>query len=80
MSVKSIEKKKFVKKYEWVGDVDSYVEPDSNEHSEKYNEPNRDYDSEYKPTKKDIETFPDLQNGPSSLIQGSPVEIQHAED
>ena len=76
MSVKSIEKKKFVKKYEWVGDVDSYVEPDSNEHSEKYNEPNRDYDSEYKPTKKDIETFPDLQNGPSSLIQGSPVEIQ----
>ena len=76
MSVKSIEKKKFVKKYEWVGDVDSYVEPDSNKHSEKYNEPNRDYDSEYKPTKKDIETFPDLQNGPSSLIQGSPVEIQ----
>ena len=76
MSVKSIEKKKFVKKYEWVGDVDSYIEPDSNEHSEKYNEPNREYDSKYKPTKKDIETFPDLQNGPSSLIQGSPVEIQ----
>jgi len=68
--------KKFVKKYEWVGDVDSYKEPEQNEHSAKYNEPNRDYDSEYKPTKKDIETFPDLQNGPSSLIQGSPVEIQ----
>lgn len=68
--------KKFVKKYEWVGDVDSYKEPEANEHSVKYNEPNRDYDSEFKPTKKDIETFPDLQNGPSSLIQGSPVEIQ----
>ena len=64
------------KKYEWVGDVDSYKEPEPNKHSVKYNEPNREYDSEYKPTKKDIETFPDLQNGPSSLIQGSPVEIQ----
>ena len=71
-----MEENKFIKKYEWVGDVDSYAEPTPNEHSLKYNEPNREYDSEYKPTKKDIETFPDLQNGPSSLIQGSPVEIQ----
>ena len=70
------EKKKFIKKYEWVGDVDTYKEPEQNEHSVKYNEPNRDYDSEYKPTKEDIETFPDLQNGPSSLIKGSSVEIQ----
>jgi len=69
-------KKKFVKKYEWVGDVSSYKEPEANEHSIKYNEPDREYDSKYKPTKEDIETFPDLQNGPSSLIQGSPVEIQ----
>ena len=69
-------KTKFVKKYEWVGDVQSYKEPKENEYSIKYFEPNRDYDSEFKPTKKDIETFPDLQNGPSSLIQGSPVEIQ----
>lgn len=69
-------KKKFVKKYEWVGDVNSYKEPEANEHSVKYNEPDREYDSEYRPTKADIETFPDLQNGPSSLIQGSPVEIQ----
>ena len=69
-------KTKFVKKYEWVGDVKSYKKPEENEHSIKYNEPNREYDSEYKPTKEDIETFPDLQNGPSSLIQGSPVEIQ----
>lgn len=67
---------KFNKKYEWVGDVDSYKEAEPNKNSVKYIEPNREYDFEYKPTKKDIETFPDLQNGPSSLIQGSPVEIQ----
>ena len=67
---------KFNKKYEWVGDVDTYKEPEENEYSVNYNEPNREYDSEYNPTKEDIETFPDLQNGPSSLIQGSPVEIQ----
>ena len=67
---------KFVKKYEWMGDVKSYKEPKENNHSLNYYEPDRDYDSEYKPTKEDIETFPDLQNGPSSLIQGSPVEIQ----
>ena len=71
-----MEESKFIKKYEWVGDVQTNTEPEQNEHSLKYNEPNREYDSEYKPTKKDIETFPDLQNGPSSLIQGSPVEIQ----
>ena len=70
------EKKKFVKKYEWVGDVKSYKTPEDNEYSLNYNEPDRDYDSEYQPTKEDIETFPDLQNGPSSLIQGAPVEIQ----
>ncbi len=69
-------KDKTTKKYEWVGDVESYKEPTDNEHSVKYNEPDRDYDSEYNPTKADIETFPDLQNGPSSLIQGAPVAIQ----
>ena len=42
----------------------------------KYNEPEREFDSKYKPTKEEIETFPDLQNGPSSLIQGAAVEIQ----
>ena len=52
-------KKKFVKKYEWVGDVSSYKEPEANEHSVKYNEPDREYDSEYRPTKADIETLPD---------------------
>ena len=63
-------------KYEWVGDVKSYKEPNHNKHSLKYNEPEREFDSKYKPTKEEIETFPDLQNGPSSLIQGAAVEIQ----
>ena len=30
----------------------------------------------YKPTRKELDKFPDIQNGPSSLIQGSKVEIQ----
>ena len=34
------------------------------------------YDTNYKPSKKDIQDFPDLQNGPSDLINGSPVFIQ----
>ena len=42
----------------------------------RYNEPNGEYDADYKPTKKDIKTFPDIQNGRSSLIQGTPVAIQ----
>ena len=36
----------------------------------------REYDSQYRPNKQDMAKFPDLQNGPSSLIQGSNVEIQ----
>lgn len=33
------------------------------------------YDTDYKPTKKDIEKYPDLQNGQSSLIKGAKVAI-----
>ncbi len=36
----------------------------------------RQYDVSYKPTKEEIKSFPDLQNGPSSLIQGASVNIQ----
>ena len=68
--------KKNDKKYEWIGDAESSVDAPENEHSKRYYEPNRYYDDDYKPTKDDIKTFPDLQNGPSSLIQGSPVSIQ----
>ena len=35
----------------------------------------REYDSSYVPSEDDIKSFPDLQNGPSSLIQGSAVAI-----
>ena len=34
------------------------------------------YDSNYKPTQKEIENFPDIQNGSSSLIKGARVGIQ----
>ena len=34
------------------------------------------YDSNYKPTQKEIDDFPDIQNGPSSLIKGATVGIQ----
>ena len=36
----------------------------------------RQYDVSYKPTKEEIKSFSDLQNGPSSLIQGASVNIQ----
>ena len=64
------------KGYEWIGDAETTTEAPANEHSVKYYEPNRDYDKEFSPTREDIKTFPDLQNGPSSLIQGAPVAIQ----
>ena len=63
-------------KYEWIGDAESTIEAPDNEFSEKYYKPNRDFDSHYRPTKDEIKTFPDLQNGPSSLIQGAAVPIQ----
>ena len=45
-------------------------------HIKEQTEPDTKYDLNYKPTENDIQNFPDLQNGPSSLIQGSAVEIQ----
>ena len=68
--------KKNDKKYEWIGDAVSTTEAPNNKHSENYYAPNRDFDTDYKPTEEHIKTFPDLQNGPSSLIQGAPVAIQ----
>ena len=40
------------------------------------NTENKIYDSNYKPTEKEIESFPDIQNGPASLIEGASVAIQ----
>ena len=68
--------KKDNKKYEWIGDAESTVAAPANEHSAKYYEPNRHYDTKYRPTQNEIKSFPDLQNGPSSLIQGAAVTIQ----
>jgi GTP cyclohydrolase I len=67
---------KFVKHYEWVGDVSSHQEASPTEFSINYKEPDRTFDQSLKADEKYIDTLPDLQNGPSSLIQGSPVEIQ----
>jgi GTP cyclohydrolase IB len=67
---------KFVKHYEWVGDVCSHTEAPPTEFSVSYKEPDRTFDKDLKADLSYIDTLPDLQNGPSSLIQGSPVEIQ----
>lgn len=67
------------KNYEWLGDVpDGKCNnlPDT-EHSLRYIEPDREFDADLKVDESYICSLPDLQNGPSSLIQGSPVNIQH---
>ena len=46
------------------------------EHSNSYAPPIREYDRELTVNEKYISSLPDLQNGPSSLIQGAPVAIQ----
>ena len=46
------------------------------EHSNSYAPPIREYDRELTVSEKYIASLPDLQNGPSSLIQGAPVAIQ----
>lgn len=71
--------------YEWLGDVDEELSGEKdqkakeilgNTWAENYVPPIRSYDTNVKVTEQYIETLPDLQNGPSSLIQGAPVAIQ----
>jgi len=58
-------------------DINSNIDlVDNKKNIKEHTEPDRKYDLNYKPTENDIQNFPDLQNGPSSLIQGSAVEIQ----
>ena len=58
-------------------DINSSIDlVDNKKNIKEHKEPDRKYDLNYKPTENDIQNFPDLQNGPSSLIQGSAVEIQ----
>ena len=72
------------KSYEWLGEDDELTgEKDiiaqeimGNEFSKSYYPPIRVYDRTVKADKKYISSLPDLQNGPSSLIQGAAVPIQ----
>jgi GTP cyclohydrolase I len=71
------------KPYEWLGDDELTGEKDvlaqellGSEYSKSYIPPIRVYDQSLKTTDKYIASLPDLQNGPSSLIQGAAVPIQ----
>ena len=71
------------KNYEWLGDDELTGEKDEiareimgEEYSKGYASPIRVYDNKITADKKYISSLPDLQNGPSSLIQGAPVAIQ----
>ena len=76
-----------VKNYEWLGDDVSESELTGEkdviakeimgeEYSKGYFPPIRVYDNNVKANRKYISSLPDLQNGPSSLIQGAAVHIQ----
>ncbi len=70
--------------YEWLGEDDELTgEKDEiakgimgNKFADGYFPPVREYDETVDATKEYISSLPDLQNGPSSLIQGAPVAIQ----
>ena len=63
--------------YEWLEDAKNTIKTPlrETEHSNNYHEPTREYDSELKANQDYIDSLPDLQQGPSSLIQGSQVKI-----
>lgn len=72
-----------VNTYEWLGDDELTGEKDvvarkimGEVYSKGYASPIRVYDNKITANKEYISTLPDLQNGPSSLIQGAPVAIQ----
>jgi GTP cyclohydrolase I len=71
------------KKYIWLGDDEMSGDKDKiahdimgDEYASSYKPPIREYDDTVVANKKYIKSLPDLQNGPSSLIQGAPVAIQ----
>lgn len=73
------------KGYEWLGDVNDELSGEKDQKAkellgnvwaENYAPPIRLYDNNVKANDEYISTLPDLQNGPSSLIQGAPVAIQ----
>ena len=66
------------KGYEYFDEVSNTIksEHQETEFSKKYNYPDLNYDTELKATESYVETLPDLQNGPNSLIKGAPVAIE----
>ena len=64
------------KKYNWLGEDIEGKSASFDAVNYKYMEPDRTYDTSLKPDSAYIATLPDLQNGPSSLIQGANVAIQ----
>lgn len=65
-------------KFEWLEDIKSTVKNKlkDNENSINYKEPIREFDTNIIINEKYIDSLPDLQQGPSSLIQGSQVAIE----
>ena len=64
------------KPYDWLGEDVEGKQPPFDAVNHMYMEPDRNYDTTLKPDSAYIATLPDLQNGPSSLIQGANVAIQ----
>lgn len=64
------------KGYEWLETIPEHNELPENDFSKNYRDPDRKFDTKLKATKEYVSTLPDLQNGPSSLIQGATVAIQ----
>ena len=63
--------------YDWLGeDKENTNTIDFSKANLGYKEPDRNYDTNLKVDSNYIATLPDLQNGPSSLIQGAKVAIQ----
>lgn len=66
------------KGYEYFDEVNNTIKSEhpETEFSKKYNYPDFNYDTGLKATEQYVETLPDLQNGPNSLIKGAPVAIE----
>lgn len=64
--------------YEYFDEVNKTLksEHQETEHSKNYKYPDYKYDTELQATEQYVETLPDLQNGPNSLIKGAPVTIE----
>lgn len=66
------------KGYEYFDEVNNTIKSEhpETEFSKKYNYPDFNYDTGLKADEAYVETLPDLQNGPNSLIKGAPVAIE----